>query len=160
MDREKRISLLKKFAKKIDIPEISGKQKRKDIERYLEKLKKVYSEEAKKLSIAINEKKRIDEIIDTTSISSKAARREILKCYNILQEMDMTGASLANVKENDVFYAINGKWHKYDPSSGDIIKVQRKKKEENLKEENLADDQFDLYNDLKEGIEIDLTSGV
>jgi len=112
MNRQSRRSELLKLATKKGL---QGKHSRKDVEKKLEKAKTVYNDMRKKLEQAEKEVTRLESIIQETKGHVQTARSDMLKAHDILQTMDFSNASYVKVrKDDDVSYAIDGKWQHVD----------------------------------------------
>ena len=145
-----RMAKLNKLAKKDKEKKSAlgpGKYGRKEIEKRLQKAKKVYTEARKKLKENEDEMNRLEELMGGAKGDVQEARDTILRSHDVLQTMDFSGASSVRFRkaQGDVSYAIDGKWHHLDQNHVSTPYSEWKKSQNNAQDgdTDLADDSND-----------------
>jgi hypothetical protein len=150
MSTEARRNILNKLAGKLSIIEkLRGKKSRKEIEKYLSKLKQEYFTASSSLRSSVSQLSAIEKNIEEMREKEGALKIEMKKAQNLLNNMDFAGSSEVKIETNDdVAYLIENKYYSYDPETNELSKFVKNKKKE---DEQSVDDQ-----ELSEGIDINI----
>lgn len=131
MNRTSRIKLLEKLAAKSDkIEKFRGKKNRKELQKYLERMKKDYVETSSSLKEAVSQLEKLQEFIDNNKEKEELTRAEMKKVHTILTNMDFAGSEEVRIgsDEDDVAYVVDGKTYTYCPETHSLSKYERKSK--------------------------------
>jgi len=139
---------------------LNGKYSRKDVEKYLGKIKKTYSDLKIRLQDAESKLSGLNEMAAEYREGVDSSREAMVACYEMMKRMDMLGAGEVKVKDNqDIAYACDGKWMKAhdDGSSEPFSKWKKEQKEQETATETDEDDVSDADDaTLNEGYEVAL----
>lgn len=151
MNRNSRIKLLTKIAKKQSFEGLSGQHSRKNVEKHLAKMKQLWSTISSELAGHKQDAADLASLIEEKAGHEKFTRDEMKKCHDILSCMDFASADDVRIKGDEVTYGKKGKVYSRDPESGDFKPYVKPKKE---KKEDKAD-----VNDANDGSEKDDLAG-
>ena len=129
MNRNSRIKLLTKIAKKQSFEGLSGQHSRKNVEKYLAKMKQLWSTISSELSKHKQDATDLASLIEEKSNHEKFTRDEMKKCHDILSCMDFASADDVRIKGDEVTYGKKGKLYTKDPETGEFKPYVRTKKE-------------------------------
>jgi len=130
MRRETRIRILNKLAKKDR--RLSGRKKRKEVERHLADSKKAYDKAHSELKGVESMIMKLKEKYEALKDQETSSRDDMSFCHQLLRNMDFAKADEVKIRDkDDVAYSVDGKWCSYSDDEG-VKKYERKKKEENL----------------------------
>jgi len=152
MNKLVRRRFLEKLAAKTEKTEkLKGRNNRKAVEKFLEKLKKQYSSVSTALKDATSQLEKLQSFIEEHKENESLTRSEMKKAHDILRNMDFSGADEVNIgsDEDDVAYIKDGKRYSYNADSNDLRRYEKKTK----KEEDSED-----VNDLSEGFDVNIGS--
>jgi len=133
MNKIVRRRFLEKLAAKTEKPEkLKGKNNRKSVEKFLDKLKKQYSSLSGALKDAKTQLEKLQTFIDEHKENESLTRAEMKKAHDILRNMDFSGADEVNIgsDEDDVAYIKDGKRYSYNSDTNDLCRYEKKTKKE------------------------------
>jgi cell division protein FtsB len=152
MNRNSRINLLTKIAKKRRVSSLRGAQSRKSIEKHLSKTKEVYFKVSQALSDVEDKLKKLQYEAESLKDEQVFSKDEMKKCHEILSCLDLNrGIDEIKIRDNgDVLYVIKNRLHTWNPSTQEFEKA--KKKMENLtdSEEDVVDSIEDLESEIED----------
>ena len=129
MDHIDRYSALVKMAKKeLDIPTLRGKVSKKDIEKHLAKVKKIYEESKTQYKDAKKKAEELATIVQSSGDAFRNSRIEMEKIYKVIQNLDISTATEVKFDKSgkDVFYMKGGKLYTVD-EDGELVSYKRTK---------------------------------
>jgi hypothetical protein len=149
MSTEARRNILNKIAGRLSIGDkLRGKKSRKEIEKYLSKLKQEYFTASSSLRSSISQLSAIEKNIEEMKAKELTLKSEMKKAQSLLNNMDFAGSSEVKIETNDVAYLIDGKYYSYDPETNEVSKFVKNKKKE---DEQSVDDE-----ELSEGVDVNI----
>ena len=133
--------------------------KSKELEKHLAKMKKDYGITSSTLSSALEQMEKFKKIVEDSESLKSEIVSEMKKLHNILKNMDFAGALDVKIgnDEDDVAYAVDGKYYSYNENDNALTKYERSKKEEpptdflNLDDVDIDDTDFTT---MHEGIDV------
>lgn len=158
MSHQDRYEQLSKIAGKVIIvPSLRGKVQKKQIEKHLSSVKKIYETAASEFKEAKKQLEAAQKIVDDAGMTARKARLEMQRIYKVIQNLDLSNASEVKFDKegNDVFYMKGGKLYTFDEAEGDLVPYKRNKSTgveiepelieegELLDTDSLDDDSFD-----------------
>lgn len=156
MNRTVRIRILEKLAKQPE-SELTGRQSRKEIEKRLKYLKGIYDAAASELR---NTRKSIESLqakLESLQEREKSSKRDMNLCHDILRKMDFSNATDVRIgKDNDLAFAIDGKWCTYNDDTGEVAPYKRKSKQDSNEADDILDKLFSIDDELSEGINVEV----
>lgn len=157
MNRIARRRLLERLAAKSKGGDkLKGRKSRKEIDKYLQKMKKHYGDISGALSKSTKELEALQKFVDEHKEKETLTVNEMKKIHDIIRNMDLAGADEVRIgkDEDDVAYIIDGKACTYDSDTNDIRPYKTKKKEK--EEEEDTNDALDIEAELipQEGFDI------
>jgi len=151
MNKLVRRRFLEKLAAKTEKTEkLKGKNNRKSVEKFLDKLKKQYSSLSTSLKDAQSQLDKLQTFIEEHKEGEALTRAEMKKAHEILRNMDFSGADEVNIgtDEDDVAYIKDGKRYSYNADTNDLCRYEKKTKKEEVED----------VNDLSEGFDVNIGS--
>lgn len=150
MDKIERRKRLERIAKS---NAFRGKKSRKELEKYLLKLKKDYAKTSSDLKDYVAQLEKLNNLVELNSAKEKELRAEMRGVHEIIRNMDFTNSSDVKINDiEDVAYMIDGKTYSYDADNNELSKYEKKKK---VKEDEQC--AIDLDNeDIPEGLDINI----
>jgi hypothetical protein len=120
----------------------TGKYNRKDVEKLLEKAKRVYTDVRQRIEGAEAEAERLEASMSEMKKEMMAAREDILHSHDILQTMDFSNATAVRLRKDkdDVSYAIDGKWKRVNKDYSTLPYSEWKKQQASAADDNDDDD--------------------
>lgn len=155
MNTDARRNFLERIAAKSD--KFRGKKNRKELDKYLTKMKKEYSSVSVELKNAIKQLDKLQKFVEENKEKELFIRNEMRKIHDILRNMDFSGAQEVRVgnDDDDIAYIIDGKACSYNVDDHTTTKYERKKKKK--EDEDEKEDVLNIDDEeLPEGIDVNI----